>query len=171
MSCQWLLAWNWIPRWARGSLLNANEVFNITQYWADFVTRENTEWEVGIKNCWQSWGKQQPEGGSCRNPGKTGWENKQELWWHRAFYNHDTHRAHGIPQDTADPQCPLGSKNSSRGDPWASHSSLPGFLCIQDIFLLSWEDLSCSKEYLVFTHSFTPTPRNILPRIFFFGVF
>lgn len=79
MSCQWLLAWNWIPRWACGSLWNADEVFNITQYWAEFVTRESREWEMGIQNCRQSWGKQQPGGGSCRNPGKTGCRNKRNL--------------------------------------------------------------------------------------------
>lgn len=167
MSCQWLLAWNWIPRWACGSLWNANEVLNIGQHWAEPVTRANREWEMGIQNCWQSWGKQQPGGGSCMNPGKTGWKNNESLGGSEHF---TARTLTELLKDTTDPWHPLGSKNSSRGDPWAAHSSLPAFLCIQDVFLLSWEDLNCSKEYLVFTHSFTPTPGNILPQIFF-GVF
>lgn len=170
MSCQWLLAWNWIPRWACGSLWNADEVFNITQYWAEFVTRENREWEMGIQNCCRAGGNSNQGEDAAGILEKQAGGTRGTLVAQRILQpRHSQSSWHSEGHSTS--MTSFGTKNCSRGDPWTSRSSLPGFLCIQDIFLLCWQDLNCSKEYLVFAHSFTPTPRNILPLIFYFGVF
>lgn len=75
--------------------------------WADFVTGENREQETGMQKCWQSWGSSDQstgrQGRILHESWKNSLEERQKPWWHRAFYNHDTRRAHGTLQDTADP--------------------------------------------------------------------
>lgn len=126
---------------------------------------ENREWGMGMQNGQQSWGETATRGRILHESWKNGLEERQEPRWHRAFYNHDTDRAPGTLKDTTDP---LGSKNSQV----VTHEHLILLSLVFFAFrIYFYSSLNCSKEYLVFTHSFTPTPRNILPLTFYFGVF